>query len=67
MMAMPLPHPSNAAGRRWTAREVPLFERWRPGGDRPDVITSLLGWHPAGAADSFKLDLLPFFAEVFGE
>src|SRR5438094_61201 len=34
-----------------------LFERWRPSDERPEIITKLLEWLPAGAADAFSLDL----------
>ena len=44
-----------------------LIERWSPGDIRPEVITTVLEWHPAGAAESYRLDLAPFFAAVFGE
>jgi Uma2 family endonuclease len=44
-----------------------LFERWRPGDDRPEILAQTLEWHPAGAAEAFSLDLSRFFAEVFGE
>jgi Uma2 family endonuclease len=44
-----------------------LFERWRPGEDRAEVITNVLEWHPAGATDQFRLDLQRYFATVFDE
>ena len=44
-----------------------LVERWRPGDERPEILTELLEWHPQGATESFRLELPGFFAEVFAE
>ena len=44
-----------------------LVERWTPADERPEVITATLAWHPAGAAESFRLDLEPFFAKALGD
>ena len=44
-----------------------LFERWRPGDERPEIVTEMLEWYPAGATEPFRLDLIRYFAEVFGE
>jgi Uma2 family endonuclease len=44
-----------------------LFERWRAGDERPEIVTETLEWHPAAVTDPFKLDLIRFFAEVFDE
>jgi Uma2 family endonuclease len=44
-----------------------LFERWRPGDERPEILTEMLGWHPAAATEPFRLDLVAYFAEVFDE
>jgi Uma2 family endonuclease len=44
-----------------------LFERWRPGDDRPEVLVQKIEWHPAGAIERFTLDLAGYFAEVFDE
>lgn len=41
-----------------------LVERWRPGEERPEVLTNALPWNPAGAMESFQLDLVRFFAQV---
>jgi Uma2 family endonuclease len=40
------------------------IERWRPDDERPEIISNTLTWHPAGAPDSFTLDLDQFFADV---
>jgi Uma2 family endonuclease len=44
-----------------------LFERWRPGDERPEILLQLLEWHPAGATEPFRLELPAFFAQVFEE
>lgn len=41
-----------------------LFERWRPGDLRPEVLTQRIDWSPSGAATPFDLDLGAFFARV---
>lgn len=42
-----------------------LFERWRPGDERPEIVTERIEWLPNGAADPFVLDLSAFFVRVF--
>jgi Uma2 family endonuclease len=44
-----------------------LFERWRPGDDRPEIVAETLEWAPAGSTDPFRLDLTRYFAEVYDE
>jgi Uma2 family endonuclease len=41
-----------------------LFERWRPGDTRPEVLTESIEWNPVGAASPFELDVKAFFARV---
>jgi len=41
-----------------------LLERWRPGDERPEVLTARLEWSPEGATAPFTLDLAHFFAAV---
>lgn len=41
-----------------------LFERWRPDDERPEILTTALVWHPAGAARPFELDLAAYFTDV---
>jgi Uma2 family endonuclease len=41
-----------------------LVERWRPGDDRPEILSETLAWQVAEAAQPFELDLPAFFAEV---
>ena len=44
-----------------------LFERWRQGEERPEILTASVDWSPAGADEPFRLDLPSYFAEVFQE
>jgi hypothetical protein len=44
-----------------------LVERWRPGDDRPEVLTALLRWHPDPAIAPLEIDLPQFFARVNGD
>ncbi len=41
-----------------------LFERWRPGDLRPEILAQRINWSPSGAAAAFDLDLGAFFARV---
>jgi len=75
--------PSSARGDRVDKREsyqrngVPEYwivdtaarvvERWHPADDRPEIVSDQIIWTPAGAAEPFVLDLVAYFAEVFGE
>jgi Uma2 family endonuclease len=44
-----------------------LVERWRPGDDRPEVITEVLRWHPDRATAPLEIDLPRLFATVNGD
>jgi Uma2 family endonuclease len=44
-----------------------LVERWRPGEDRPEVITERLLWQPDPAQAALEIDLAGCFAQVLGE
>jgi Uma2 family endonuclease len=44
-----------------------LVERWRPGDERPEILTESLEWRPEGAAGVFTLELRSFFARVFSD
>ena len=44
-----------------------LIERWRPGDDRPEVLTDRLAWQPKPGVAPFELDLVALFAEVLLE
>ncbi len=41
-----------------------LVERWRPGDERPEILSETLRWQPLESAAAFELDLAGFFAEV---
>jgi len=43
-----------------------LVERWRPGDERPEVLTDLLEWRPAGATEPLVVDLRSLFSEALG-
>ena len=40
------------------------IERWRPGDERPEIISDTLDWRVASDASPLVIDLLAFFAEV---
>lgn len=44
-----------------------IVERWQQHAEQPQVVVNALEWHPAGAAESFRIDLAKFFAAVFME
>jgi Uma2 family endonuclease len=44
-----------------------IFERWRPGDDRPEVLHETLVWTPDPAKSPFRLDIVAYFTEVFGD
>ena len=41
-----------------------LFERWRPGDERPEILRERVDWLPAESSVPFQLDLPGFFARV---
>jgi Uma2 family endonuclease len=44
-----------------------LFERWRPGDSRPEILTEILEWSLEGAPEPFRLDVARFFARVLDD
>ena len=42
-------------------------ERWRPGDEAPETLTTMLEWHPHGAGAAFVLDLAGYFKAVHAE
>ena len=44
-----------------------LIERWRPGEDRPEILTERIEWQPDRAVEPLKVDLVEYFREVGGE
>lgn len=39
-----------------------LFERWRPGDERPEILADGFAWLPPGADEPMQLDLPEMFA-----
>jgi hypothetical protein len=55
-------------GEYWIVdTDARVMERWRPGDERPEIVTEQLEWKPAGAAEAFVLELSDFFARVWAE
>jgi Uma2 family endonuclease len=44
-----------------------VVERWRPGDERPEVLSESLTWRPAPEAEPLTLDLTSLFAWIHGE
>ena len=44
-----------------------LFERWRPGDERPEVLTDAVEWAPIGAAEPLVIALPAYFARVLDD
>lgn len=42
-----------------------LVERWRPGDERPEILTTRLAWQPRAHHEPFELDLVRYFDDVF--
>ena len=41
-----------------------VVERWRPGDERPEILSDTIVWNPAGAPEPLVIDLPAYFAEV---
>jgi Uma2 family endonuclease len=41
-----------------------LVERWRPGDERPEIVTDELSWRPDPGREPLKLDLPAYFSRV---
>jgi Uma2 family endonuclease len=83
LLAAEVISPSSARGDRVDKREayqrngVPEYwivdtaarvvERWHPTDERPEILSDRVIWTLAGATEPFVLDLVAYFAEVFGE
>ena len=62
------PHYQRTVPEYWIVdTDARLVERWRPGDERPEIITETLVWHPEGAVTRLHLALGPMFAEASGE
>lgn len=47
--------------------EARLVERWRPGDERPEILTERLEWVPEPGVEPLTIDLPEFFARVLGD
>jgi len=47
--------------------ESRLVERWRPGDDRPEILTESIMWRAPAAIDTLTIPLPAFFARAFAE
>jgi len=45
--------------------EARLVERWRPGDERPEILTEQLEWIPEPGIAPLTIDLALFFGRVF--
>jgi Uma2 family endonuclease len=43
-----------------------IFERWRPGDDRPEILRNRLEWHPESPVPALAIDLSDYFTSVLG-
>ena len=81
LLAIEIISPGSARGdrgakRKLYQRHVPeywivdldaaLFERWRPGDERPEILRDRIEWQPAGASMPVGLELPDFFARAAG-
>jgi Uma2 family endonuclease len=41
-----------------------VFERWRPGESRPEIIDADFSWSPEGSTRALSIDVREFFAQV---
>jgi Uma2 family endonuclease len=44
--------------------EARLVERWRPGDERPEIVTDTLAWQPDSAQAPLVIELPPLFAAI---
>ena len=44
--------------------ESELVERWTPGDDRPEIVTTTLAWRPEGAVEALTIDLPALFEDA---
>jgi len=43
-----------------------LVERWRPGDERPEVLSDRITWQPEAGIAALEINLPAFFARVLG-
>ncbi|MGH7663503.1 MAG: Uma2 family endonuclease [Gemmatimonadaceae bacterium] len=44
-----------------------VVERWRPDGEKPELLVASLAWRPQVSAEPLIIDLVRYFAEVIGD
>ena len=82
LLAVEVISPSTArrdrVAKRWLyqRQEVPeywivdvdaaLVERWRPGDERPEILSDRIDWQPSPGAAVLTIDLVAYFREVVG-
>lgn len=42
-----------------------LFERWRPGDERPEILHDTIEWVPDQTNPGLTIDIEAFFGEIF--
>jgi Uma2 family endonuclease len=47
--------------------EARLVERWRPGDERPEILTDRLAWVPEPGCEPLTIDLSEFFVRALGD
>jgi Uma2 family endonuclease len=56
---------TESVGEYWIVdADAQLIERWRPGDDRPEIVSDRIDWQCFGAAESLSIDLPEFFASI---
>jgi Uma2 family endonuclease len=43
-----------------------VFERWRKGENRPEILSESLGWQPRADVAPLTIDLVTYFVEILG-
>jgi Uma2 family endonuclease len=44
--------------------DAQIVERWRPGDQRPEVLTERIEWRPSETADALVVDVAALFADL---
>jgi hypothetical protein len=44
-----------------------LVERWRPGDERPEIVTEILRWGPVTGMTPVAIDLPKMFSGILGD
>jgi Uma2 family endonuclease len=58
----------HGVGEYWIVDlDARLVERWRPGDERPEILTERLAWQPIAGAPPLEIDLPQFFTEALDQ